>query len=240
MFQALNKRLKRLEHALDGSFGNDISTPWKRFGSKVHFQLLDHAFLRVWWTNLDEIAPGVWRSNQPSPARIARYARMGIKSIITLRGFHDKSFSLFEEEACKAHGIAFHRAYLRSRGMVEAHHMIALLDLFKTVEKPFLMHCKSGADRAGLASALWMLAEGSGDIEEAKAQLSFRYLHLKSDKTGIIDMFLQAYEEAQQATGIGQAARGGRRGARRGGRRWIAIPVPCCAGSGAATCAGTA
>ena len=203
MFRVLKKRLKTAEHALDRSFGNDISTRATRFGSQLHFQLMDHAFLRYLWTNLHQIAPGVWRSNQPGPARIARYARMGIRSIISLRGFNQKSYHLFEEEACARHGITLHKVVLRSRDMVDAKNMLDLLDLFKTAERPFLMHCKSGADRAGLASALYVLAEGSGDIDEAKEQLSFKYLHLKNDSTGIIDMFLQAFEEDHRATGIG-------------------------------------
>lgn len=203
MFQALNQRLKSAQDRIENAMDADISTPQGRRSAKWHFQLMDHAFLRYWWTNLYEIAPGIWRSNQPDPKRIARYSKLGIKSIIFLRGDSTRSYAQFEEEACAKHGIAFHRARLLSRDLVPAEEVLHVLDLFKTVEKPFLMHCKSGADRAGLASALWILAEGSGDIEEAKAQMSFRYMHLKNDKTGVLDMMLQIYEEDFEKSGIG-------------------------------------
>jgi len=51
------------------------------------------------------------------------------------------------------------------------------------------MHCKSGADRAGLASALYLILKHKYSIEEAKKQLSFKHLHIKYSKTGILDFF---------------------------------------------------
>ena len=201
MFNAVKLRFKRFEHALDASFGNSISTPLARFGSTLHFHLMDHAFLRVFWTNLYEIAPGVWRSNQPSPARLKWHAEQGFKSVITLRGPRRKSYTLFEEEACEILGLTLHTSTLRSRGLVPKEEVLRVLDLFETAEKPFVMHCKSGADRAGLASVLYVLSQG-GSLEEAKKQLSFKYLHLKNDRTGILDMMIQAFEDDHLETGI--------------------------------------
>ena len=155
MINQLKSRLTEAEATLRRSFGNDISTPAGRRSAVLHFHLMDHAYLRVFWTNLAQIAPGVWRSNQPSPRRIARYSRMGISNIITLRGDKPKSHHLLEAEACDTHGINLHAVSLSARKLVAPKHLLALLDLFDTLEKPFLMHCKSGADRAGLASALY-------------------------------------------------------------------------------------
>ena len=41
------------------------------------------------------------------------------------------------------------------------------------------MHCKSGADRAGLMSALYLILNQNVPVDKAKDQLSFKYLHLK-------------------------------------------------------------
>ena len=60
--------LSDLERKLRTSFGTDLSTPSGRRAAYLNFHLMDHAFLRVLWTNLDTVAPGVYRSNQPSPA----------------------------------------------------------------------------------------------------------------------------------------------------------------------------
>ena len=55
------------------------------------------------------------------------------------------------------------------------------------------MHCKSGADRAGLMSALFLILNKNISVQEAKRQLSFKYLHLKHAKTGILDAFFENY-----------------------------------------------
>ena len=55
------------------------------------------------------------------------------------------------------------------------------------------MHCKSGADRAGLMSALYLILNQNEPVDKAKNQLSFKYLHLKHAKTGILDAFFENY-----------------------------------------------
>jgi len=193
MFNLLKARLDTAERNLRESFGNDISSPEGRRAAFWHFQLMDHAFLRVLWTNLDEIAPGVWRSNQPSPKRLRRYAKMGIKAIITLRGDAPKSHHLFEVDTCRELGIALHVVSISARALAPRNELLSLLDLFETVEHPFLMHCKSGADRAGLASALYLMHIEGKPVHDAAKQLSLRYLHLHNDSTGILDHMLDAY-----------------------------------------------
>ncbi|SMX43542.1 phosphatase domain-containing protein [Actibacterium lipolyticum] len=195
MFRQIKTRLDNFEQSLRQSFGNDISTPNGRRAAFWHFQLMDHAFLRVLWTNLDEIAPGVWRSNQPSPKRLARYHKMGITNVISLRGDAPHSHFLFEQEACERLGLSLHTVAISARKLVNKKRMLALLDLFDTVERPFVMHCKSGADRAGLASALYLMHVEGKPVAEAKKQLSLRYLHLKNDSTGILDYMLDQYEQ---------------------------------------------
>ena len=200
MFRTLITRLKAWETRLRSSFGNDISTPAGRRAAHLHFQLMDHAFFRIWWTNLAEIAPGVWRSNQPSPKRVARYKAMGIKSILFLRGFRTNSFQVLEEDACNTHNIAFLKTELAARKAPKREMLLQLLDIFETIERPFLMHCKSGADRAGLASALYLMHIEGRSVEEASEQLHVRYLHVKNSRTGVLDHFLDTYAEDTRET----------------------------------------
>lgn len=193
MFKQIKTRLDRLESTLRNSFGDDISTPKGRRAAFWHFQLMDHAFLRVLWTNLYQVAPDVWRSNQPSPRRLARYKRMGIKSILSLRGSKPKSHHLFEQEACEQLGMALHTISINARKAPPRNRLIELLDFFDQIEKPFLMHCKSGADRAGLASALYLIhAEGKSPAEAA-GQLHWRFMHLRNAPTGIMDELVDLY-----------------------------------------------
>lgn len=203
MLAALKHRIKRLEHRLSWTWGDDVSTPRARRTALWHYNLIDHGFARVLWTNLYELAPGVWRSNQPGPKRIERYARMGIREIISLRGHSDFSFQILEEHACEALGIKFHVRHLAARSLVPRDKVLEVLDLFDTVERPFLMHCKSGADRAGLASAMYLIhCEGWDPDVAAKKHLSMRFWHSRLTKTGILDFMMAEYTRAYRNSGI--------------------------------------
>ncbi|MDJ0826442.1 MAG: tyrosine-protein phosphatase [Rhodobacter sp.] len=194
MLSQINDRIKRAERSLATRFGTDISTPAARRAALWHFHLIDHGLLRTLWTNQYEIAPGVLRSNQPSPARIERLHRMGIRTILNLRGADKFSFYLFEQEACAQLGIELIDLKIYARSLVPRERFLQLFEIFDRVEKPVLMHCKSGADRAGLASALWLLDQESATLDQAKTMLSLKYIHLKRTKTGLMDHLLDVYE----------------------------------------------
>ena len=83
---------------------------------------------------------------------------------------------------------------LEARTAVSAERLAELFDAFRTLDKPFLMHCKSGADRAGLASALYRMVIMGDSVDQARKHLSIRYVHLKHSKTGICDHLLDVYE----------------------------------------------
>jgi protein tyrosine/serine phosphatase len=180
----------------------DLTDPATRRRAAWKVELEDHAFLRRLWSNMTEVAPGVWRANHPNHARLARYRDMGIKSILNLRGTAKHPRYLFEKESCDTLGLTLHSVGLRARKAPEKHEVLALFDAFRTLEKPFLMHCKSGADRAGFAAALYLLAQGA-PVAQARSQLHWRYLHFRHGETGILDHILDLYEQAQRETGIG-------------------------------------
>lgn len=203
MSKSLKERFKDLEYARVGSFGNDVSTPRLRRLALWHFHLFDHAFLRGLWQNLEEIAPGVWRSNQPSPKRIKKYKKMGIKTILSLRGNPNQpiSFMLLEQQACDDLGITLVTENLSARSLSPKESYLAVLDRLDQLKPPFLLHCKSGADRAGLVSALYLLHVKGAPLSEARKQLSWRFMHLKSTKTGILDHLLESYAADMERLG---------------------------------------
>src|SRR5690606_27657505 len=110
-----------------------------------------------------------------------------------LRGKDEQSFYLFEREAAARLKMAMIDIKIYARSLVPAERFLELLDIFDSIERPFVMHCKSGADRAGLASALWLLHVEGRPVEEAQRQLSFRFVHLKRTKTGVLDHLLETY-----------------------------------------------
>lgn len=194
MFGKLFSRLKDAERALDRSTGYDISTPEARKRAHRHFRYVDHGILRGFWTNLHEISPGVWRSNQPDRDRIKKYHEMGIRTVLNLRGTNRRSPYLFEEEACQEFGLKLISHGLAARSLVKRKTLLALLDTFETIKRPFVMHCKSGADRAGLAAVFYKLHIEKTSIKEARKQLSFKYLHIRASHTGILDHLMDVYE----------------------------------------------
>ena len=166
----------------------------QRLAAHFHAQVRDHAFFRIAWTNMDEIAPGVWRSNQPSPKLVRRYARMGLRAIINLRGTSSTGSYTLEEVEAARQGLPLVSHALGSRSLSRRETYLALLDAFETVPRPFVLHCKSGADRAGLASAFWLIHMEGVPVHEAKKMLSLRYLHVRGSKTGVLGALLDAYE----------------------------------------------
>lgn len=177
-----------------------LSTPGGRFRAHMYYAWIDHGFLRVFWTNFWKVAPGVWRSNQPSQRRIAKYKSKGINTIINLRGAKPISPYFFELEACENLDINLISFSLSARKMNRREKLLGLLDAFETIDGTFLMHCKSGADRAGLASALYLMHIKGFPVSEAKKQLSFKYLHLRFPQTGILDYMLEQYQSDIETT----------------------------------------
>jgi len=169
-------------------------SPAERRSKLQDYFLRDYGFLRVLWTNLYEVAPGVWRSNQPSPRRLRRYRDMGIRSILNLRGEASESFYALEQEACGRLGLNLENLRISPRRVSPQAAWLELFEIFDRIEKPFVVHCKSGADRAGLASALWLMDQEGATYQQAKRQLSLRYLHIASTRTGILDHILQTYD----------------------------------------------
>ena len=171
----------------------------RRFRNWFELMVHDHGLLRLGWHNLHRISDEAWRSNQPTPGRVAKAARMGIKTIINLRGPRDDGGWRLENEACQDHSITLIDFTIRSRAVPDKDNILAAKALFDSVAYPVLMHCKSGADRAGIMAALYLLLRQGADIDTAAKQLSFRFLHVRQAKTGLLDAFLNSYRpfEAQ-------------------------------------------
>ena len=164
-----------------------------RLANWTELMLKDHGFLRLYWHNLHRIDEQMWRSNQPTPGRVAQAAKLGIKTIINLRGPRNDGGWQLEAEACRKANITLVDFTARSRAAPDKEMLYATAELFKQIEMPALMHCKSGADRAGLMSALYLLIHRKRPVSEALQQLSFKYLHVKAAKTGLLDAFFESY-----------------------------------------------
>jgi len=195
MIGSLLTKLDNLERSVRTSFGRDISSSSGRFWAHIHFHLMDHAFLRVFWNNFHQVCDEVYRANQPSPAHLKSYRDKGIKAVLNLRGFVQQSYALFEEDSCKKLGLELISIPLSSSSAPQPEKLLEIIGIIEKIPKPFVLHCKSGADRAGLVSALYLIVIKKLSVAEAKKQLSFKYLHLDFTKTGILDYIFDVFSE---------------------------------------------
>lgn len=182
--------------------GLDLTNPQDRKRARKELIWGDHGFLRYRFQNLHHIGGGMWRANQPSPEHLEKLAANGIKTILNLRGESPKGYYLLEKEACARLGLTLidYRVYSRDTPKKAAIH--DLKKIYETMEYPALMHCKSGADRTGLAGVLYKHFHLGAPIEDALEQLRLRYLHIRQGKTGMIDFFFEDYLRYQAGGGV--------------------------------------
>lgn len=161
----------------------------------TYFDMLfvDHGVFRLVYVNRHKLSERAWRSAQPAPHQIRRFAKDGIRTIVNLRGARVCGSYWLERQACERYGIKLVDFVTRSRAAPSRKELKAARDLFERVEYPMLMHCKSGADRAGLMSVLYQFLKEGVPLEIAKKELSFRYGHIRQADTGILDHFFDRY-----------------------------------------------
>ncbi|MGQ3017924.1 fused DSP-PTPase phosphatase/NAD kinase-like protein [Phenylobacterium sp.] len=180
----------------------DLSTPEGRKRARRDYMWNDHAFLRLRFQNAHWISDELVRTNQPSPEQLAGWKARGIKTIINLRGGFDGSFYVLEKEACEQLGLTLVDFTITSREVPSRARVLGARDLFQSIEYPALMHCKSGADRAGIMSVFYMHFRKGKPIAEALDQLHLRYLHMKAGKTGVLDYVFERYLAEGEPAGL--------------------------------------
>ena len=171
-----------------------LATSWRRLVAWLDMLVVDHGLVRLVHPNWGEVAPGVFRSAQPTPQQLRRAVRRhGIKTVLNLRAERNCGAFVLEEEACAELGVELVNVRVRSRDVPTKELIWTLERLFRDVEKPVLMHCKSGADRTGIAGALYLLLVEGRPVAEATRQLSKRYGHIRQAKTGVLDYVFERY-----------------------------------------------
>lgn len=128
--------------------------------------------------NFHEVVPGeLYRSGQLPQGSLAAHAKhYGLKSVINLRGentgtpWYDNEIAEAKEAGVKH--IDFRMSSKRVLTEEQAKELVAAM---RNAPKPLLIHCNGGANRTGLASALYLAAIKKTDEATARDQLSFTY-----------------------------------------------------------------
>ena len=198
MGKAVFPGLSRVLTRMRADYRDRLDTGRGRALAWLDSMVFDHGFLRLVIYRRRPVTRGIYRSDQPNPWHLRAAARDGIRSVLNLRGERDCGSFHLERWACARQGLAFESVVLRSRGVPELASIAAFRAAMARLPEPILLHCKAGADRAGLASALILLDRGAPP-EEAARHLSLAYGHVRSGPTGVLDAFVDLYRQAWAA-----------------------------------------
>jgi protein tyrosine/serine phosphatase len=173
-------------------------SPARRRAALLNSLLVDHALFRLSWRNWGVVEVGrLYRSNHPLPWQLRQAVRrFGLRTVINLRGHRAECGSdLLGRSAAAELGLAQVDAPFESRGAPHRDRVLRLAAIYGAMAEPALIHCKSGADRTGLAAGVWLLLQGRPP-GAALRQLALRHGHVRQSRTGILDAFFALYAEA--------------------------------------------
>lgn len=152
----------------------------------------------IWSGNFHAVSDGVlYRSAQLSGPEFAEAIRQyKIKSVLNLRGAHPGE-GWWEDEvaAARDNGASHYDIALSSKRFVGEEQVAEILKMLRAAPKPLLVHCRSGADRTGLVSALYRYAVEHASAADADGQLSLAYGHFPylTSRTGAMDDSFRAF-----------------------------------------------
>lgn len=130
--------------------------------------------------NIHAVEPGVlYRSAQLNGDDLAAVlAKYKIRSVVNLRGRNDgEAWYENELKITASHDVAHFDVGMGATSEPEPKVVAKLLRILKTAPQPILIHCYSGADRSGLAAALYERLINGASAQNADKQLSFWYGH---------------------------------------------------------------
>ena len=142
--------------------------------------------------NFHEVVPQeVYRSAQLSSEQLLEILReKNIRTVVNLRGPFPGQAWFDDEVAVTQRAGARHISLPLSANSEPDDALVGeLVNILRTAPKPIIIHCQAGADRTGLASALYQLEVTHLPAAEADKQLSFRYGHFPwlASHTGAMD-----------------------------------------------------
>lgn len=156
--------------------------------------------------NIHVVEPGLlYRSATLSADRMQRLIdETGVRTIVTLRGGEGREWFENQREVATRNGVEFVALPLSATEIPSNEDLENLVFLLEQAPRPILVHCKAGADRAGLAAAIFQHAILGKSEDEARGQLSFAYGHFPwfGSQTAAMgyafDRFVDDWRDAQR------------------------------------------
>ena len=116
--------------------------------------------------NLHRLTANLYRCAQPTAEGMRTLEKLGVKTVISLRGFHDD-----EDEV---EGTKLERVTIRfNTWHPEAEDVARFFAIITDPAKqPVCFHCKHGADRTGMMCALYRIAVDGWKIDDAVREMT--------------------------------------------------------------------
>jgi hypothetical protein len=142
---------------------------------------LGWVFRRPWFEgNLAVVDPDrVIRSAQPT-SQLGRWVKdYHLRTVLNLRGGNSSDWWYRSETATvKAHSVVYYDLPLAATRRPTRRELLLLIDVLNRCPYPLLIHCKSGADRTGLASALYLMLKRNQPPQTAENAFALEYGHI--------------------------------------------------------------
>jgi hypothetical protein len=146
--------------------------------------------------NFHAVIPGqVYRCGQLSGEALEKViAEHHIRTVVNLRGSSPPLPWYLEECRATNHlNVGQEDICFSANRLPSIHELRRLVEVLDRAEYPLLFHCRHGADRTGLASAVALLLQSDMSLTEARGQLAARYGHVSVGRLRYLDRFFDLY-----------------------------------------------
>ena len=153
--------------------------------------------------NKHVVVPGrVYRTAQLTPAQLEAFVRRhGIRTVINLRGRPFDPWYPAEMQATQSLGVSQEDITTSANRLPSPGEICRLIEVFDRSEHPLVLHCQQGADRTGMAAAMYQLLYTDASYDTARRQCYLRYGHLRIHTAASMDEFFDRYEDWLRAGG---------------------------------------
>jgi protein tyrosine phosphatase (PTP) superfamily phosphohydrolase (DUF442 family) len=154
---------------------------------------------RVLTHNEGTVLPGtLYRSAQLDAKSLEQEIKVHhIHTVINLRGSNpDAPWYKAETAVCRKLGVNHVDVRLSAGHLPPPEEIATLLRAYRAVPRPILLHCRSGADRTGMAACAFLIDQNHVPWKDAERALSWKYGHFAIYPYFEMDEFIQLYGQS--------------------------------------------
>jgi tyrosine-protein phosphatase SIW14 len=119
--------------------------------------------------NFHQVSEELYRGAQPKAGGFRHLSKLGIKTIVSLRGDDDRSRT--EEQEARAAGLKYFTVPFKRLGRPTDQQIDRVRSLVNAPEnQPVFVHCQHGADRTGTIIALYRIEHDGWTLDQATAE----------------------------------------------------------------------